>query len=637
MSWIQKLYETYDACKGNIGDVNDEVFLLPIAHTTQNAQIQIVIDEQGNFLKASTVSKEDIQTIIPCTEKSAGRTSGLSPHPLSDKLQYIAKDYIEYGGDKKPAFDLFNELLSNWVKSDFANVYVKAVYNYLLKGKVIHDLIAEKILITGKDGKLIKKWNGANKDTPQIFSLMTNNSWQADAFIRWEVNIPGDVNSKLWLNKSVWQSWLLFYKSIKKDISLCYITGMETPNAEILPDKIRHSGDDAKLISSNDKSGFTYRGRFIDAEQTFSVSFEASQKAHNALRWLIGKQGFRNGDQVFVAWSVSGSMIPDPFANSLNLFFEEEIHSEISSVVSTAQVFANNLNKLMAGYSVKLGSSNGVSIIGLDSASPGRLAVIFYRELTGSEFLERIKDWHLSSAWLQNYGFNSKSNQFIQFIGAPSPKDIALTMFGMMEEGKGKSKIVKATIERILPCLLDGNKIPLDIVQSCVRRVSNRISFEENWQWDKALGITCSIFKNFYRERGYKMSLEKDRNTRDYLYGRLLAIADRIEGLALYKAGEKRETSAARLMQRFSEQPFETWKNIELSLSPYKARLGGANFFQNQIDEIMGLFNSNDYLNNNRLSGEFLLGYHCQRKELNTYKVDDSNTDDAQVSENSNS
>ena len=76
---------------------------------------------------------------------------------------------------------------------------------------------------------------------------------------------------------------------------------METPNAEILPDKIRHSGDDAKLISSNDKSGFTYRGRFIDAEQTFSVSFEASQKAHNALRWLIGKQGFRNGDQVFVA------------------------------------------------------------------------------------------------------------------------------------------------------------------------------------------------------------------------------------------------------------------------------------------------------------------------------------------------
>ena len=207
----------------------------------------------------------------------------------------------------------------------------------------------------------------------------------------------------------------------------------------------------------------------------------------------------------------------------------------------------------------------------------------------------------------------------------------------MLKEGEGKSKVIKATIERIIPCIIDGNKIPLDIVQSCVRRVSNRISFEEIWQWDKALGITCSIFKNFYRERGYKMSLEKDRNTRDYLYGRLLAIADRIEGLALYKAGEKRETSAARLMQRFSEQPFETWKNIELSLSPYKARLGGANFFQNQIDEIMGLFNSNDYLNNNRLSGEFLLGYHCQRKELNTYKVDDSNTDDAQVSENSNS
>ena len=43
------------------------------------------------------------------------------------------------------------------------------------------------------------------------------------------------------------------------------------------------------------------------------------------------------------------------------------------------------------------------------------------------------------------------------------------------------------------------------------------------------------------------MSLEEDRNSRDYLFGRLLAIAEKIEGHALYLAKETRGTTAERL------------------------------------------------------------------------------------------
>ncbi|MBK7056292.1 MAG: type I-C CRISPR-associated protein Cas8c/Csd1 [Leptospiraceae bacterium] len=640
MSWIQKLYDTYEQCQTSVGDPNDSKPLLPICHTTQKAQLQIILDSEGKFVNALVVPKKESRTIIPCTELSMGRANGEAPYPLCDKLQYVAKDYLEYGGDKKHYHSSYKELLSKWVNSKYANEYIQAVYQYISKGTVIGDLVNAKILYTDNKDKLIKKWSGEQKEKPELFTLFQNEAWQAEAFVRWEVRLlKGNPETKVWLNKKIWESWINYYKSTKSNQSLCYVSGKIDFSADRHPSKIRNDGDSARLISSNDDSGFTFLGRFSNSSQAFNLSFEVTQKAHNALQWLINKQGYINGDgnQVFVAWAVSGKQIPDPYSDTLGLFPDEEMNTESISAANTAQVFATNFNKLMAGYTVKLGVTESINVIGLDSASPGRLAIIFYRELTGSEFLERIQTWHSSSAWIQNYGQDFKTKKQIRFIGAPSPKDIALIVYGMLKEGEGKSKVIKATIERIIPCIIDGNKIPFDIVQSCVRRVSNRISFEEIWQWDKALGITCSIFKNFYRERGYKMSLEKDRNTRDYLYGRLLAIADRIEGLALYKAGEKRETSAARLMQRFSEQPFETWKNIELSLSPYKARLGGANFFQNQIDEIMGLFNSNDYLNNNRLSGEFLLGYHCQRKELNTYKVDDSNTDDAQVSENSNS
>ena len=114
------------------------------------------------------------------------------------------------------------------------------------------------------------------------------------------------------------------------------------------------------------------------------------------------------------------------------------------------------------------------------------------------------------------------------------------------------------------------------------------------------------------------MSLEEDRTTRDYLYGRLLAIAERIESVALSVAGESRPTTAARLMQRFADRPFSTWRNIELALQPYMQRLQSnrAGFLSNmkkEFDTVTALFKAGEFEQDKALSGEFLLGYHCQR------------------------
>ena len=109
------------------------------------------------------------------------------------------------------------------------------------------------------------------------------------------------------------------------------------------------------------------------------------------------------------------------------------------------------------------------------------------------------------------------------------------------------------------------------------------------------------------------MTLEKERRSRDYLYGRLLAIAHLMESSALKSAGESRQTTATRYMQRFSEYPYSTWKEIELALAPYAARLGTmAGYYQHKISEIMDMFEGDDFRDNRKLSGEFLLAYHCQ-------------------------
>ena len=100
MSWIERLCETYDICNLMSGDNKP----LPIAHSTANAQIEVCLNGKGDIVKEFThVIEKDGKneiTIIPVTEDSETRTSGIFPHPLHDKLCYVAGDYSEYTGNK---------------------------------------------------------------------------------------------------------------------------------------------------------------------------------------------------------------------------------------------------------------------------------------------------------------------------------------------------------------------------------------------------------------------------------------------------------------------------------------------------------------------------------------------------------
>ena len=86
MSWIEKLYRTYENNTERVGDRKDSMPLLPLFHTTKKrAHIEIVLNETGGFERASLIPDDDAKTILPATESSAGRTSGEAPHPLSDQ------------------------------------------------------------------------------------------------------------------------------------------------------------------------------------------------------------------------------------------------------------------------------------------------------------------------------------------------------------------------------------------------------------------------------------------------------------------------------------------------------------------------------------------------------------------------
>lgn len=616
MSWIQKLYETYERCADMPQFANNP--LHPIGHTTQQAHIEIVIDPCGNFSRANVLNKGDQTTLIPCTEKSGGK-SGTRPvnHPLSDKLQYIAGDFSVFGGavtsgfSSDPGEPHRNYLASLTAWASFSShPKLCAILDYVKKGSVICDLVKEKILFTDEQGVLLKEWVGDKKDSPPIFKVMPNGQKPEDAFIRWRVEITGNPATGTWEDAELLEAWIKYYASQQQQKGLCLASGEETTLAEQHPSKIRNDGDKAKIVSSNDNSGFTFRGRLTDAEQACGVGFEVTQKAHKALQWLIRRQSFRNSDQVIVTWNTEGKDLPDPYGNSADLFGLDKGENISSQYRGDAgQSFAQRLNNCIRGYRAKLGALDGIVVMALDSATPGRMAITYYRELTGSEFLDRLEEWHASGAWPQNY------SKEVKFIGVPSPKDIAEAAYGRRLD----DKLRKATVERLLPCIIDRQSIPRDLVDSVVRRVTNRPGLEK-WEWEKYLGIACALFRAHNKERSYQMTLEINRVSRDYLYGRLLAVAEDIESRALYLAGEKRDTNAAKLMQRFADHPLSTWRTIELSLSPYKTRLRAKRpiFLKEReslLDEIISTMGM-DFTNDGRLSGEFLLGYHCQRQVL---------------------
>lgn len=632
MSWIQKLYETYELCKGHEPEGAER--LLPVSHTFQQAHVEITLDSHGNFKSARTLGKEE--TVIPATEKSAGRTGKAPPpHPLCDKVQYCAGDYTEMGGGKPSFFEEYETQLAAWCASAHSHPKAEAILAYIRKKRVAADLVAENVLHVGVDGKLLNSW-GSDTPAPEVIKVLTPDAKtklrdQGNVFIRWRVHEPDNPCTATWEDESLQSAWASYDASAKATPGVCMVTGETGVNLALShPKRIRHAGDGAKLISANDGSGYTFRGRFTDdtGQQACGVGYEVTQKAHNALRWLIQRQAYRNGDQAIVSWAVGGAPIPDPFGNSLTLLLAGGETSPAAVITDTdaGQAFAKRLNLALKGYRARLGPTEDIVVMGLDSATPGRMAITFYRELTGSEFLARIERWHTDFAWHQNFGKDK------HFVGAPAPRDIAEagygTRIGTTGELRVDEKFLKTILERLLPCIVDEQPIPKDIVSCVIRKVSNRVGLK-HWEWEKFLGIACGLYRGAFKNEGYEMALETDRRSRDYLYGRLLALAENIENYALTKAESGRESTAARFMQRFADRPASTWRTIELALSPYKSRLNssdkGKGFLIKRmrvVDEILCLFEPEDFLRDSKLSGEFLLGYHCQRQALNPPKPD---------------
>lgn len=406
------------------------------------------------------------------------------------------------------------------------------------------------------------------------------------------------------------------------------------------------------MISANDSQNFTYRGRFVSREEAFAVGDETSQKVHNALKWIIRKQGAFFDTLAVVTWESNRLNMPRWNADTASITAEYENvqdedewddeweddwdEKEDNKVSDGNEITAQKFYRALRGYGKKIDNTSFMMLLGFDAATPGRLSMVEEKTLDTARYLENIKKWHESCEWIHEKKIGEK---WIRFSGMVGVKDVADILFGIENKGKleivdkNSKKLYAEAAERLIPCIWNGHKIPYDYVNRAVIKASSPLSYKERKNWERVLTLACSLVKKYKKQENeqeeWSVALDKKEKDRSYLYGRLLAVADRIE-YRTYDEGDKaRVTNAKRYMSTFSQRPFETWKVIEESIQPYMNKLGIAErrFYENLLDEICNLFEKETFLDNNankRLDGLYLLGFHSQSYDLKKIKKENS-------------
>ena len=617
MNWVRELLNLYE-CNTDIvgqevkGRFGEDVVLLPPYHTTQKATVTVKLLPNGTFLGAEKVAKDDSVTVIPVTEESAARTSGSAAHPLCDNLSYLAENYNEFAPDfdklSSEKHRLYLNGIKDWAESEHSHEKVRAVYEYIKEERIITDLINSGVFETDEDGKI--------SDIKQAFVRF---SVEAE----WSDNSPP---SECWLDTTLRDSYIEYVKSRSDNTEISYLTGEVVPISYLQPKKIRNEGDGAKLISSNDSNGFTFRGRFSTAEEAFAIGYEESQKIHNALKWIIRKQGSNFGGLYIVVWESAMNPLPDYSLGTDEICSAVKEFTEEDELYDTDAASAARFESAMNGYSKTTDYSSKTVIMALNAATPGRLSVIEASELSTSQYLENVRKRH-NDCGLIHLSFKKGMPKY---YGVPGLKEIACILYGR-EKISGDEKLLQSFCNRLRPCIIYGKRLPSDLVNLAVNKASSPASFDtKSRDWERALSLACSFIKKKEIENrskeDWKVSLNTNSTDRSYLFGRLLAVADRIEYLT-YTKDEDRLTNAKRYMNLFSRQPMKTWANIHDRIIPYLQKLSIRQriYYEKLIGEITEKMSEADFADNSPLNGLYLLGFYNQSYALNKKKDQEEN------------
>ncbi len=625
MGWMQALCETYDNYF-NGEPLDDQHPLVPVGFIEKELNIRVNLLPDGIFHSA-LVLEEKRRLPVPSSPAAEGKTGSTAvPYPLCDELRYVAGDLSEYTDVNHSAYyQAYIEHLRSWCDTPSAPQELRTLLHYLEGKRLVKDLLACGLLFEA-DGKLLNK-RPDKKSKPAFFNL----GKPAEKCIVDFAVLTGDSFVPLRQMTSVSESWRRTLLASMRDRQLCYSSGEREP---VIYNHAKIEGN-AKLISAKDgPRDFQYKGRFLDAEQACSVSYLASAKAHNTLRWLRSRQGFKRPHYgaTFLTWSTACREIIDP-QDDMAAGWGASDEDEGLLLPRTEQEYANRIKSAMAGYKEAPAYKKGAHIVmlGMEAATPGRMSINYYQELDGSEYLERLNQWYTGCHWLLPHWRGGKC---IYYMATPTLGEIGDAVFGQdamrmaardVRGEKSVTKQIKSFHADMISCIVSGRPAPVSAARTAFQRTCRPASFTDmngKWQrcgWLTCLAVTCAMMRSNNQKEEYTVSLNTENTDTSYLFGRLVAVADHVESMAMRDSDNPhRQTNAIRYFSAMQQRPAATWVVLANRLQPYLTKLQGKSggYYRYLLDSIGHRFAEGELANNKRLSPHFLEGYYNQRFEL---------------------
>lgn len=362
VNWLRRMADLYDILDAQRPR---DSRLLPLYHSQANAHLEITIHESGEFvdarlLKDSSQNNKDEEqtdvrlTLFPGSPPAISRSSNLTPRGLMDKISYLAGDMDEFLlDDEKGTFSRHNTAymaqMQEWVESPHSNKTVQAVYHYLQKKCLLHDLAPTVVdlLAKGEFKKAVQDAHEQKQEAALLKQLLKFNEAKqrnnnvkviSDVVVRWCV-IPEslellDLPSNTWERQDIIEDWIAFMRDTflpTAERGFDTIYGEEyVPLVRTWFPWVLSPTCNLSVISSNRGPEQYNFGVYDNASQNFSAGLEPADKALRALRYIIEVQGIRYCDKTGIVgamaiWANGAKGVTLPFAgikSSLSLFEE---------------------------------------------------------------------------------------------------------------------------------------------------------------------------------------------------------------------------------------------------------------------------------------------------------------------------
>lgn len=595
--------------------------LLPIYHTSRRSNgkdtIAVLLDNEGNFMKADFIADGE-SIIFPVTSDSVARSGkNPAPHPLVDKLTYYLSE-IDQG-----QYDTYHCQLDEWVtqcQEPEVKTFLSHIQRFLLQDAFIDQIIQSLFgRVKSREGLKVTYLN--SDDSEKVVDLSTAFlEFKIDQFIGFQtVSVTNYVD----LHKA----YITYVESNQKADIVCNISGKQ----EVLAAKHRGLIGNAKLISVSNNIE-TYKGRFKEREDVFTVGNQTSEKIHLMAKFLLENEHTH-------AWLGSGQHLINWFSDDLinetqlNITTPKVEDTEDNGMIDFGEIFPVDVPKFQiteTNQKIRSAFIHGKKQFGdgatyyvaiVNKTNDGRVALKYFRQLAVSQLLENLNKWQ------EKYSWQVKKKNGEYFECPPSYLDIILATYGV-DRGRflelDNDKFKSDQFQKLATSMIDGKDVPETILGKLKDNIKQRQRYGNTW--NKVLFVSLALLQKNNKEEFTPM-LDHENKNRSYLFGRLLAIFELLELQRYQLDGSKNDriTNAERYWTAYTSQPAKLMMNLTNKIKPYEeaVKLNSFGIFK-KLDreraEIMHLLSPlmQERGINDPLDYRFIFGYYAEKQYFYT-------------------